>query len=73
MNDLTSLFLFLEQTGTEYFTFTDPQFIDEESVKLGAIIAISIRGSAHFNFDSSGRLIGSSTDAIKSHMKRKIK
>jgi hypothetical protein len=70
MNDLASLFLFLEQTGTQYFTFTDPEFIDEESVKLGAVIAISVRGTAHFNFDKDGRLIGSSTDSIKSHMKR---
>ena len=71
MNDLANLMLFLASSGVEYFTFTDPDCIDEESVEFGAVIAISIRGAAHMNFDAKGNLVGSSTDSIKSHRRKK--
>lgn len=71
MNDLANLMLFLASSGVEYFTYTDPNCIDEESVKDGAVIAISIRGAAHMNFDAKGSLVGSSTDCTGSHRKKK--
>ena len=71
MNDLASLMLFLSITGVEYLTYTDPSCIDEESVKAGAVLAISIRGAAHMNFDAKGNLVGSSTDCAKSHRRKK--
>jgi hypothetical protein len=71
MNELVNLMLFLSNTGVEYFTYTDPDCIDEESVKAGAVLAISIRGAAHMNFDNKGNLVGSSTDCAKSHRRKK--
>lgn len=71
MNDLATLMLFLASSGVEYYTFTDPVCIDEESVKAGAVLAISIRGAAHMNFDAKGNLVGSSTDCAKSHRRKK--
>lgn len=71
MNDLANLMLFLASSEVEYFTYTDPNCIDEESVEAGAVIAISIRGAAHMNFDAKGNLIGSSTDCTGSHRKKK--
>jgi hypothetical protein len=70
MNDLATLLLFLSKTKTQYSTFTDPDFIDEESVKAGAVLAISIRDAAHINFDAQGRVVGTSTDDVKSHRRR---
>jgi hypothetical protein len=70
MNELTTLIVFLSKTNVEYLTFTDPDCIDDQSVKDGAVIAISIRGSAHLNFDYEGRLVGSSRDCANSHIKR---
>ncbi len=71
MNDLVNLMLFLSNTGVEYQTWAEPQFIDEESIKLGAVLSISIRGTAHMNFDAKGTLVGSSTDCAKSHRRKK--
>ena len=71
MNDLANLMLFLASSGVEYFTYTDPNCIDEESVKDGAVLAISIRGAVHMNFDAKGNLVGSSTDCAKSHRRKK--
>ena len=71
MNDLANLVLFLASSGVEYFTYTDPNCIDEESVKDGAVLAISIRGTAHMNFDAKGNLVGSSTDCTGSHRRKK--
>lgn len=71
MNDLVNLMLFLSNTGVEYQTWAEPQFIDEESIKLGAVLSISIRGTAHMNFDAKGNLVGSSTDCAKSHRRKK--
>lgn len=71
MNDLANLMLFLASSGVEYFIYTDPDCIDEESVESGAVIAISIRGAAHMNFDAKGNLVGSSTDCAKSHRRKK--
>lgn len=71
MNDLANLMLFLVSSGVEYQTWAEPQFIDEESVEAGAVIAISIRGVAHMNFDAKGNLVGSSTDCAKSHRRKK--
>lgn len=71
MNDLSNLMAFLACSGVEYQTWADPEFIDEEAVKLGAIFCISIRGVAHMNFDAKGNLVGSSTDATKSHRRKK--
>ena len=71
MNDLTNLVLFLASSGVEYFTYTDPDCIDEESVKLGAVLSISIRGAAHMNFDAKGNLVSSSTNCARSHRRKK--
>ena len=71
MNDLANLMLFLASSEVEYLTYTDPSCIDEESVKLGAVLSISIRGAAHMNFDAKGNLVGSSTDYAKSHRRKK--
>lgn len=71
MNDLANLILFLANSKVEYITYTDPDCIDEESVKLGAVLAISIRGAVHMNFDAKGNLVGSSTDCATSHRRKK--
>lgn len=71
MNDLANLMLFLANSKVEYLTFTDPDLIDEESVKLGAVLSISIRGEVHMNFNAKGNLVGSSTDSAKSHKAKK--
>jgi hypothetical protein len=71
MNDLATLVIFLARTGVPYSTFTDPECIDEGSVKNGAVITISIRSTAHLNFDINGRLVGSSEDSVRSHILRK--
>jgi len=73
MNELTMLTMFLASTGVQHTMFTDKQFIDEESVNAGAVISVSIRDSAHLNFDINGKLVGSSTDSAKSYKKRKNK
>lgn len=71
MNDLANLMLFLVSSGVEYQTWAEPQFIDEDSVKAGAVLAISIRDAAHMNFDAKGNLVGSSTDCAKSYRSKK--
>lgn len=71
MNDLANLMIFLASSKVEYFTYTNPDCIDEESVKLGAVLAISIREAAHMNFDAKGNLVGSSTDSAKSHRRKR--
>ena len=71
MNDLANLMLFLASSGVQFDMFTDPDCIDEESVKLGAVLAISIRGTVHMNFDAKGNLVGSSTDCRGSHRRKK--
>ena len=71
MNDLANLILFLASSGVEYSAYTDPDCIDEESVQLGAVLVISIRGAAHMNFDAKGNLVGSSTDCVKSHRRKR--
>lgn len=73
MKEITKILKFLQSTGVPYSTWEEPQYIDEASVKNGAIIAISIRDSAHLNFDKNGNLVGSSTDCAKSHILRKRK
>jgi hypothetical protein len=73
MNDLASLLIFLSSTNTVYSTFTESKFLDDEAVKLGAILCISVRDAVNFNFDKNGRLIGTSTDSIKSFRKRERK
>lgn len=70
MNDLANLMLFLAGSGVQFDMFTDPDCIDEESVELGAVLAISIRGAAHMNFDAKGNLVGSSTDSANSHRRK---
>lgn len=71
MNDLTNLMLFLASSGVEYQTCTDSELIDDESVELGAVLSISIREAVHMNFDAKGNLVGSSTDCVKSHRRKK--
>jgi hypothetical protein len=70
MNDLANLMLFLAGSGVQFDMFTDPDCIDEDSVAAGAMLAISIRGAAHMNFDTNGNLVGSSTDCAKSHRRK---
>lgn len=71
MNDLATLMLFLSSSGVEYSTYTNPDCIDEDSVKAGAVLCISIRDATHMNFDAKGNLVGSSTDSAKSHRSKK--
>jgi hypothetical protein len=69
MNDLANLMVFLSSTDTVYSTFTEPRFIDDEAIKLGTVLCISVRDSVNFNFDRDGNLVGTSTDSIKSFIK----
>lgn len=39
MNDLANLMLFLASSKVQYSTYTNPDCIDEESVKLGLCFA----------------------------------
>jgi hypothetical protein len=71
MNDLANLMLFLASSKVQYRTYTDPDCIDEESVKDGAVLCISIRDAAHMNFDAKGNLVGSSRDCAKSYEAKK--
>jgi hypothetical protein len=71
MNDLANLMLFLASSGVQYSTYTDPDCIDEESVKAGAVFAICIRDAVNMNFDVNGNLVGSSTDNAKSYRRKK--
>jgi hypothetical protein len=71
MNDLANLMLFLASSEVQYTMYTKPDFIDEDSVKAGAVLAISIRDTAHMNFDAKGNLVGSSTDCAKSYKHKK--
>jgi hypothetical protein len=73
MSEMQELLDFLDKTNTLYSTWTGSEFIDEQCVKKGAVMTISIRDVAHFNFNKEGVLLGTSTDSIKSHKKRKIK
>ena len=71
MNDLTNLMLFLASSGVQHSTYANTDFIDEESVKAGAVLCISIRDAVHMNFDANGNLVGSSTDTAKSYRSKK--
>ena len=71
MNDLANFMIFLANSGVEFSMYTDPECIDEDSVKDGAVLCISIRDSAHMNFNKLGDLVGSSTDCIKTHKRKK--
>jgi hypothetical protein len=71
MNDLANLMLFLASSKVQYTMHTKPHCIDEESVKNGAVLCISIRDAVHMNFDAKGNLVGSSTDCAKSHRSKK--
>jgi hypothetical protein len=71
MTEKEELLSFLEKTKTPYTIFNEPQFIDDLSVKKGAVISISVRDAANFNFDVNGNLIGTSTDSAKSHILRR--
>jgi hypothetical protein len=72
MTEKEELLAFLDKTKTQYTIFSEPQFIDDLSVKKGAVISVSVRNAANFNFDSEGNLIGTSTDTIKSHILRGV-
>jgi hypothetical protein len=71
INDLANLMLFLGSTKVDYSIYTDPECIDEQSVKDGAVLAICIRDSVNMNFDVYGNLVGSSTDSAKSYRRKK--
>ena len=73
MNEMQELLGFLQKTNTKYSTWADLECIDEASVKAGAVICISIRDVAHFNFDKDGVLLGTSTDCKGSNKVRKRK
>jgi len=71
MTEKEELLSFLDKTKTPYTVFNEPEFIDDLSVKKGAIVSISVRNAANFNFDVDGTLIGTSTDSAKSHILRR--
>jgi hypothetical protein len=71
MNDLANLMIFLASSKVPYSTYTDPDCIDDQSVKDGAVLSISIRDAVNMNFDAEGSLVGSSTDSAKSHRSKK--
>jgi len=73
MTEKEELLTFLDKTKTPYSIFSEPQFIDDLSVKKGAVISVSVRDVAHFNFDMIGNLVGTSTDSAKSHIPRRYK
>lgn len=66
-NDLTDLLRFLVKTNTQYKAYTDPQYIDDESVNEGCVLSICVRSAVNFNFNKNGRLLGTSTDSAKSY------
>ena len=67
MNEIVTLIKFLVDGCVPYSVYTDEECIDPESVKMGAVICISIRDRVHLNFNSKGQLIGSSTDSQNSY------
>jgi hypothetical protein len=71
VSELVQLLKFLAKTGVPYNMWEGKDFIDEDSQKDGAVLSISIRDSVHLDFDKKGNLVGSSTDSIKSHVRRK--
>lgn len=70
MNDLANLMIFLANSDVEFSMYTDPECIDEDSVKNGAVLCVSIRNAAHMNFNRHGELVGSSTDCAKTHKRK---
>jgi len=73
MTEKDELLTFLEKTKTPYSIFSEPQFIDDLSVKNGAVISVSVRDVANFNFNIKGVLVGTSTDRAKSYISRRYK
>lgn len=70
MNEIVTLIKFLVDGSVPYSVYTDEECIDPKSVKMGAVISISIRDRVHLNFDTKGQLIGSSTDDRNSYKAR---
>jgi hypothetical protein len=71
MNDLANLMLFLGSTKVGYSIYTEPDCIDEQAIKDGAIFVICIRHAVNLSFDVNGNLVGSSTDCAKSYRRKK--
>lgn len=66
MNDYEKLTNLLQKLDIPYKIFDEEKYIDDKSVKAGAVISVSIRDSAHINFDINGYCVSSSTDSINS-------
>lgn len=58
---------FLKQYKIEFKTYEDPRFIIEDA--KNAVFAISVRDVLDFNFDKTGKFIGSNTDSFGSFKK----
>jgi len=66
LSDYGKLIHLLEEFKIPYTEFTEPKFIEYESVKAGAILCVCIRDSVNVNFDTNYDCISSSTDSIGS-------
>jgi hypothetical protein len=70
LSDYGLLIHTLDKLGIPYTEYTDKQFIDDESVKAGAILCVSIRDSVHVNFNKEYDCISTATDSAKSTVMR---
>ena len=72
LSDYGKLIKLLDEFEIPYTEYTDPDFIDDESVKAGAILTVCIRDSVNVNFDMNYDCISSSTDSIGSVVFRNL-
>lgn len=69
LSEFAEIIKYLEKTGTPYQLWAE-DFIESDSVELGAVKTVSIRETAHLNFDAEGRLVSSSTNSANSVIPR---
>jgi hypothetical protein len=69
--DYGKLVRLLNEFGVEYKEYTDPDFIDDPSVKAGTVLCVCIRDSVNINFDANYNFVSSSTDQRNSTIFRK--
>lgn len=65
------LLYILNKLEIPYSEWDNPEFIDENSVALGAVRSVSIMDAAHIDFDGNGDVVGASTDCARSWVKLK--
>jgi hypothetical protein len=70
-SDYGKLVRLLNEFRIPYTEYTEPDFINDASVKAGAILCVCIRDSVNIHFDMNYDCISSSTDQINSTIFRK--